>query len=169
MREVLNIVPKVYTNKDKLINAIWLWFGVAIFVSALYLSSFLMIIIAAVLIYVWYSRSYRCNIEFEYTYFDNEVVFARIKNKASRKVLAKVNLDEATIIAPEGAYSLNQYEQGPKASAKVRQYNSGVGLGQIYKLVYRVGRTTEMIVFEPDENFLSAIRIKYPQLIEKGV
>ena len=49
-------------------------------------------------------------IEYEYSFFDDEVRFAKIINKNKRKVLKGYNMSEVVIIAPAGDQSLYQYE-----------------------------------------------------------
>jgi hypothetical protein len=52
------------------------------------------------------------NTEFEYSYFDGELRFAKIKNKSRRKRLGIYSMESVAAIAPAGDRSVYNYENG---------------------------------------------------------
>ena len=51
---------------------------------------------------LWYVLTFQFYKEYEYSYFDGEVRFARVMNKSRRKTLEVYNMDEVVTIAPAG-------------------------------------------------------------------
>ena len=49
------------------------------------------------------------NTEFEYSYFDGELRFAKIKNKSRRKRLGIYSMESVAVIAPAGDRSVYNY------------------------------------------------------------
>ena len=63
------------------------------------------------------------NTEFEYSYFDGELRFAKIKNKSRRKRLGIYSMESVAAIAPAGDRSVYNYENGNEI--KKIDYTSG--------------------------------------------
>ena len=87
-------------------------------------------------------------IEYEYSFFDDEVRFAKIINKNKRKALKGYNMSEVVIIAPAGDQSLYQYEHDN--GAKVRDLSSGDKDAKVYVMVAKGQERMEIVRFEPD-------------------
>ena len=64
------------------------------------------------------------NYEFEYSYFDGDVRFAKIINKANRKKLPGYKMSEVLAIAPTGDASVASYENDSKA--KLEDYSRAI-------------------------------------------
>ncbi len=119
-----------------------------------------LIIIFGALFYLFQFRQFR---EFEYSYFDGDVRFAKISNKSRRKTLKRFTMEEVLQIAPAGDRSVYKYE----TDSNVRKYNyaSGYAGGAVYDMVYKDGDNVNLIVFEPDERYLQEVRKKYAQKV----
>ena len=59
---------------------------------------------------IWYFQAFRSDIEYEYTYYDGEFRFARIKAKRKRKGLGRVQMEDVLALAPKGTRSVYKYE-----------------------------------------------------------
>ncbi len=94
-------------------------------------------------------------IEFEYSYFDGDVRFAKITNKAKRKKLPAYKIDDVMMIAPSGDPSVYKYEN--ESNAKIRRYQSGSKDAKLYVMAVKGEGGTELIYFEPDEKYLDAV------------
>lgn len=103
--------------------------------------------------------------EYEYSYFDGEVRFTKIKNKSRRKKIGVYNMDETLMIAPSGDRSVSNYENGSKI--KVRNLTSGRKDAKVYVMVTKGANGQELIRFEPDEKILDAISRKYAQKVRR--
>uniref|UniRef100_UPI0040561FAD DUF6106 family protein n=1 Tax=Agathobacter sp. TaxID=2021311 RepID=UPI0040561FAD len=101
--------------------------------------------------------------EYEYSYFDGDVRFAKIINKSKRKNLRGYVMDNILIIAPEGDRSVYNYEND--AQAKKRDLSTGRKDVKVYVMVAKTESGMEVTRFEPDEKYLDAVCVKYPQKV----
>lgn len=104
-----------------------------------------------------------CDVEYEYTYIEGELDIDKIKAKRKRKKVAKIDLDELILIAPEGSGELNQYYR--TSDSKKKKAVSGKPNAKIYDVVYRENNTTSIISFEPDEKMLDTLRKRYTRKV----
>ncbi|MCD7709479.1 MAG: DUF6106 family protein [Clostridiales bacterium] len=136
-----------------------LFFVLAVICLAISCLSLVFLLVAVVLAALGYWFTFRWNKEFEYSYFDGEVRFARIMNKARRKRLAVFDMDEVEVIAPAGDRRVENYEKD--SSVVVRDYTSGMRDVPYYEMVVHSGDGTIMIKYEPDDEYLDAIMPKF--------
>lgn len=123
-----------------------------------------LIIAAVVLACIWYLMQFQTNLEYEYSYFDGEVRFAKIMNKSYRKTLRSYSMDEVIAIAPSGDRSVYRYEMNSKI--KCKNYTSGYAGEPYYVMVVHAqGIGDLMIKFQPDEEYLDAVCMKYGQKV----
>ena len=59
---------------------------------------------------IWYLLAFRSEVEYENTYYDGDLRFAKIRNKAKRKKIAYLSMDDVLAIAPKGDRSIYKYE-----------------------------------------------------------
>ena len=100
--------------------------------------------------------------EFEYSYFDGEVRFAKVLNKNRRKSLGGYPMDDVIQIAPAGDRSVSQYE---REGVKVIDYTSHDKDTAYYDMVLKKEGETLLIKFEPDDKYLEAVEFKYRQKV----
>ena len=100
-----------------------------------------------------------CDMEYEYTYIEGELDIDKIKAKRKRKKVAKIDLDELILIAPQGSGELNQY-RGNSDVNKLKAV-SGRPDAKIYDVVYRDNNTIHIISFEPDEKMIDTLHKRY--------
>lgn len=134
----------------------------AVFFYATLFYSFVLIsisILCFILGVVFAKRS----MEYEYSYFDGDVRFAKIISKSKRKNLKGYVMDNVLVIAPEGDKSVYNYEND--AQAKKRNLVSGQKDAKVYVMVAKTENGMEVTRFEPDEKYLNAVCIKYPQKV----
>ncbi len=106
--------------------------------------------------------------EYEYSYFDGEIRFARIMNKSRRKRLKTFSMDEVITVAPSEDRSVSNYMRDD--SIRKIDYTSGNKETPYYVIVTKNNEAITMIKFEPDEAFLDALSIKYRQkLVRRAV
>lgn len=163
MGEKLVIVPRRNTPGKKLLN--FAWFGLALLFM---LVSFLMpifFLVALLFAAVWYFQAFQSDIEYEYTYFDGEFRFAKIKAKRKRKNLGQVEMEDVIAIAPKGDRSVYKYETDKNMTC--RKLTSGEPDAKIYELIYKGDKGFCRYEFEPDEEMLDAVIVKYPRMVIK--
>lgn len=111
---------------------------------------------------LWYFLMFQSYMEYEYSYFDGEVRFARIMNKSHRKTLEVYSMNDVVTIAPTGDRSVYNYENDK--SIKVKDYTSHKKDVPSYDLVIKKDSgSTILIKYEPDEEYLDAVQVKYAQ------
>lgn len=160
MNEKLVIVPKTKTTGKKILNIVW--FILTCLMLVLAMGIWIFIIPAIAFGVLWYLGTFR-NIEFEYTYYDGEFRFARITNKSRRKHLARVDMSKVIAFAPKGERSVYKYENDRNLPYK--NLTSGRADATVYELVFTGEKGMTRYEFEPDDEMLDAVMIKYPRSV----
>jgi len=99
--------------------------------------------------------------EFEYLYVDREITIDRIMNQSKRKKVDTFDLNEMEIFAPIKSWHLDSYKN---REFKVTDYSSGIESqpDKRYVMLYRGNRK---VIFEPNDEFVQAIRNIYPRKV----
>lgn len=164
MREKLVIIPKQRSIGKKI-------FDIALFVVTCVLLVLAMMapvvfsILAILSAVAWFFLCFRGGVEFEYTYYDGELRFAKIKAKSKRKSLGTVHMDDVLALAPKGDRSTYKYENDKNLPYK--NLTSGSADAKVYELVFKGEKGVNRYEIEPDEEMLDAIMIKYPRVVVK--
>jgi hypothetical protein len=164
MLEVYDLVPvrKSFLN---------IFFGVltlALTILALLLSCMTQFAMPFVLVFggIWYFLTFRAYKEFEYSYFEGEVRFAKVMNKSRRKSLAVYTMEMVLMIAPAGDRSIYKYEHD--SAVTTRDYTSHRKGAPCYHMIVQQDSKIICIRFEPDEKYLEAVEQKYkPKVIRR--
>lgn len=118
----------------------------------------LLFVIPAILVaVVFYFLHMETQVEYEYTYIEGRLSFAKITAKRKRKELAEVDMENLLLLAPADAPELMTYHSGSKKAAAA-DYTSGKGAQDVYEVVYKRGEDTAAIRFQPDANMLALIQ-----------
>ena len=159
--EVYVLVPK---KKNILLHACGLALMItgvlAVILTAIGFFVFLPVAVVGVLLGVFLRTR---NYEYEYSYFDGDVRFAKIINKSKRKNLKGYGMDDIITIAPIADRSVYQYLNNSRLTKK--DYTSGNEGANIYVMVAKVSEGIDVIKFEPDEKYLDAVCMKYRQKV----
>jgi len=105
------------------------------------------------------------NTEFEYSYFDGELRFARIKAKSKRKAIGSVQMDDVLGFAPRGDRSVYNYENGNEF--KKIDYTSGQKDVPYYDIVIKSPDENVLIKAELDDKFLTEVEKKYRSKVKR--
>ncbi len=163
MNEKLVIVPRRNTVGKKILNFAWFVLALLFLLAAFLMPIFFLV--AMVFAAVWYFQAFQSDIEYEYTYFDGEFRFAKIKAKRKRKNIGEVEMEDVVAIAPKGDRSVYKYETDRNVS--YRNLTSGEPDAKIYELIYKGDKGFCRYEFEPDEEMLDAVIVKYPRMVIK--
>lgn len=112
---------------------------------------------------LWYFFFFRSYKEYEYSFFEGEVRFAKVMNKSRRKSIGTYTMDDVVIIAPAGDRSVYQYENDN--SVVVKDYSSHVKGDSYYDMILHKEGKTILIKFKPDNKYLDAVEVKYNQKV----
>ena len=85
----------------------------------------------------WYLLKIASQIEWEYTYIEGRLSFARIKAKRKRKNVAKIEMEEVVLIAPSTAHELYNYHNNNQVS--VKDCSSKQSGAKTYEVIYKNG------------------------------
>jgi hypothetical protein len=129
------------------------------------LSPYVFFVPAIVFAVIWYFQAFQSDIEWEYTYFDGDLNIARIKAKRKRKKMVSVSMEDVLAIAPKGDRSTFKYENDSSVSCK--KLISGSPDAKVYNLIVKNEGNVTRYEFEPDEEMLDAIMVKYPRQVVK--
>lgn len=105
------------------------------------------------------------NVEYEYSYFDGELRFAKIKNKSRRKNLATYSMESVVTIAPAGDRSVYNYENG--GELKIVDYSSGLKDVPYYDIVIKSPDANVLIKAELDDKFVTEVEKKYRAKVKR--
>lgn len=158
--EVYVLVPVRKTVVAKVVRTLMLVLAV-VSLLAVCLTSGITLPVALVCGIVWFVLMGNSK-EFEYSYFDGEVRFAKVLNKNRRKSLGSYPMDDVIQIAPAGDRSVSQYE---REGVKVIDYTSHDKDTAYYDMVLKKEGETLLIKFEPDDKYLEAVEFKYRQKV----
>lgn len=164
MSEKLVIVPKRRTMGKKIFDIALFAVTCVLLVLAMLLP-FVFAIPAVLGAVLWYFLSFRSDIEYEYTYYDGELRFARIKAKSRRKNLGTVQMEDVLAFAPKGDRSVYKYEND--RSLGYKNYTSGRPDAKVYELICKGEKGVNRYEIEPDEEMLDAICVKYARVVVK--
>ncbi len=165
MNEKLVIVPKLITPGKKIMTIVLFVMACVLLLLSTFVSPFFFFIPAILVTALWVWQGFFSNVEFEYTYYDGDLRFAKIKNKAKRKKMADINMEDVLILAPKGDRGVYKYENDK--NLKCINLTSGSADVKVYELIAKNGESLMRIEFEPDEEMLNAIRVKYPRIVVK--
>ena len=164
MHEKLVIVPRKKSTVKKILNVVWFVLACLCFLFAMWVP-ILFAVPAIIFAIIWYFQAFRSDIEYEYTYYDGEFRFARIKAKRKRKGLGRVQMEDVLALAPKGDRSVYKYENDNSLACK--DLTSGESGTKIYELVFKGEKGINRYEFEPDEEMLDAVMVKYPRAVIK--
>ncbi len=115
------------------------------------------------IIYLDYLAFLYTDIEYEYMYLDGTISFDKIYGKNKRKEGHIFEIKNAEIIAPEDSESIQRY--GTATQIKIQDYSSGYGIEKVYAMVIADQGKTALILFEPNDEMLSAMKMCSPSKV----
>lgn len=161
--EVYNLIRRKNSAFDKIMPYIMLAFEV--FCLSLILINALALLFALAFAALWFYFQGRTHTEYEYSYFDGEMRFARITGKSKRKALGEIEMASVEKIAPAGDASLAGFKNN--SSLKVKDYTSRSG-APYYEMIAKHDGNVVLFKLELDEKILDAICRKYASKVVRG-
>lgn len=152
-------------RKDSLVGLTLKWVFILITIGfgvlAIFTGAFASYILAIIAGCVAYFFNLFAKVEYEYTYFDREIIIDRILNRSRRKRMETLKADRIEIMAPISSHQLDSYR---KKSHKKTDYSIGKEAqpdGR-YMIYYEGNR---QIIISPSEELIKAIRTVIPRKI----
>lgn len=126
-----------------------------------YIVFFPMAVIAWGIAFFLHTRKY----EYEYSYYDGELRFAKIINKKRRKELSGYVMEDVITIAPIEDNSVHQYMNDK--NNKVRDFTTGRQDAKVYVAVVKKANEIELVKYEPDEKYINEVCVKYGHKVKR--
>jgi len=104
----------------------------------------------------------RLSTEYEYVFCDGQVDFDKISGGVKRKTMLKVDFDQLVVVAPKNSHSLDGYRHN---GVVVKDFSSLDPNAKVYGMVMTGGEKNTMILFEPSEKMLAAMKQKAPRKV----
>ena len=108
--------------------------------------------------FLFYFLAVAGSVEYEVSWVDGDIRFARIRAKRARKNLKRYTIDSVLQIAPAGDRSVYKYENDK--NMKVFDYTSKKPDVPCYDMIIKDGDKLVMYKLELDDKFLNAVCIK---------
>lgn len=122
-----------------------------------------MVLLALVFGFAFWFLTQDAKSEYEYSYIEGTLSFAKIRAKSKRKAIAEIDMKDVVLIAPSSAHELYNYHNNHQTT--IRNCASGNSDAKTYEVVYKRGENTVIIVFEPNAELLDEIRKRYPRQV----
>ena len=106
----------------------------------------------------------RFNVEWEYTFLDGELRIDRIFSRSSRKRYLELLFDRVDAIAPLKSDDIARNLNNPGFSKVDCSSKSGDD-SKVYGILYSDEKSRKVILFEPDEMMLKALRRYSPRKV----
>ena len=165
MQEKLVIVPKKTTSGHKAGMIIFFALTCLSLVCCMFVTPIIFLVPTILFGVIWYLFAFRSEVEYEYTYYDGDLKFAKIKNKCKRKKIAYLSMEDVLTIAPKGDRSIYKYENDKSVAYK--NIASGDADAKVYEAICKGENGITRYECEPDEDMLDAIMVKYPRSVIK--
>lgn len=161
--ETMVLVDKKVTAGNILARLVCAVLVVLSIVTALVTMMIPWVLLAAVFGAAFWFLTQDAKSEYEYSYIEGTLSFAKIRAKSRRKAIAEIEMPDVILIAPSSAHELYNYHHNNQTT--IRDYSSGNPSAKTYEVVYKKGDNTVIIVFEPDVEMLDMIRKRYPRQV----
>lgn len=105
----------------------------------------------------------KLNVEYEYIFCDGQFDIARIRGKATRKNVIRVDFENVELVAPYKSENLRAYQDLPK-----KDFSKGFISDNLYVMIAIIKDKKTKIFFEPSEKMLDCMRLKSASKVIKG-
>lgn len=104
----------------------------------------------------------KLNVEYEYIFCDGQFDIARIRGKATRKNIMRIDFENVELVAPYQSEKLREYQNLPK-----KDFSSGIESKKLYVMIAVIKEKKTKIFFEPSEKMLECMKLKAMSKVEK--
>lgn len=150
------LVKKETKSSDKIKTILYfLTATILSFVSLIYLGFIFPLVLAGSFFGAIYLSSLN-NVEYEYIFTNTELDIDAIYNKQRRKRKISTDLKQSTLIT----YFNNKQYENAHNDAKVLDFSSGANYQNVYYIITNIDNKKVKLLFEPNEEMISALEKK---------
>jgi hypothetical protein len=158
------VVEKKSTVKDFAIKSILI--ALAVIITLVGMLNKYILLVAAVAWYLLITFWSRFQVVYEYVFVDGQIDFDKILGGSARKNAKRIDLETAVIVAPQSSRALDGYKH---LQGKTFDFTSldPAREKQVYVIVNKGDKDTELIRFEPDETMITFMKKKAPRKVQE--
>lgn len=160
------MVKRKTPKKLLIMQAVLILFIVLVFAVGLFLFRSKIFFLAGIVVsYLCYRLSDGKDMEFEYVFTNGDLDVAQIINKAKRKEVLSISMQDVEVMAPKGSDKVLRLISNPSIRYVKKDLSSGYNRNQekVYELVARKGGEAYHILLEPNEKLLEAMKQSAPR------
>lgn len=166
-------VKKEDYTKDKIKYAIWngtflvtaliaLLALLLTILSGNYMVWLSIVVFAGLIAFFAYFKKSNAIIEYDYSFYDNTITISRISNNSKRKDMISIKREEIVEIAPIRSNNFQRYKNVPGIKLKNFVLNN---IDDSYYIYYQQGGGNGLVLWEPNEKLLKAIKDTKPAAV----
>lgn len=108
------------------------------------------------------------SVEYEYVFLGDELDVDAIMGKSKRKNKGKYLMSRVELVAMKNSAEIRPIMENPKSQYQVVDYTTNNGDAGVYAMVYSDEKGKRIILFEPSEKLLNAMKYNSPRKIIIG-
>jgi hypothetical protein len=144
---------------------------IALIVTSLFLAmlgSLIMLSITAAMVLVAIFVFPNFNVEYEYVFLGDELDVDAVLNRSKRKSKGKYLMSRVETVAMKNSSEIRPILNNPKSQYTVVDYTTKNGDAGVYAMVYSDDKGKQLILFEPSEKLLNAMKYNSPRKVIIG-
>lgn len=108
------------------------------------------------------------SVEYEYVFLGDELDVDVIMSKSKRKNKGKYLMSRVEIVAMKNSSEIRPIMENPKSQYRVADYTTNNGDAGVYAMLYSDEKGKQIILFEPSEKLLNAMKYNSPRKVVIG-
>lgn len=108
------------------------------------------------------------SVEYEYVFLGDELDVDAIMNRAKRKSKGKYLMSRVETVAMKNSSEIRPILENPKSQYQVVDYTTNNGDEGVYAMIYSDEKGKQVILFEPSEKLLNAMKYSSPRKVIIG-
>ena len=105
------------------------------------------------------------NKEYEYIFMGDELQIDEIQNQSKRKTKGKYLMSRVEKVAMKNSSEIRPFLQNPNSKFKVVDYTTNNGDAGVYAMIYSDEKGKSIILFEPSERLIAAMKYQSPRKV----
>lgn len=148
-----------YLVKSLMIALIVVSFFIAMLGSFLVFAVTVLLVVGAIFLFPIFNK------EYEYIFMGDELQVDEIQNQSKRKTKGKYLMSRVEKVAMKNSSEIRPFLQNPNSKFKVIDYTTNNGDAGVYAMIYSDEKGKSIILFEPSEKLLNAMKYQSPRTV----
>ena len=148
-----------YLVKSIMIALIVVSLFIAMLGSFLVFALTVLLVVGAIFLFPTFNK------EYEYIFMGDELQIDEIQNQSRRKVKGKFLMSRVEKVAMKNSAEIRPFLQNPNSKFKVIDYTTNNGDAGVYAMIYSDEKGKSIILFEPSERLIAAMKYQSPRKV----